>query len=162
MYNNKPCAWQKAMDTNRKVVIVTLPPSVSEDAVRSIHYLVATFVARLEQGKKVRFGRVKDDLTAIAADDLQSNYNGVVQAYLTELRRRIDVAVRHDLHDGSDDSSAVASSQDATQNQGEQTGDQDSDPDVDLAVHTEEDLRAAIKAVRGAYNWLHWRRSVSQ
>lgn len=146
------------MDTNRKVVIVTLHPLVSEDALRSVHHLVATFVARLEQGQKVRFKRVKEDLTVIAADDLQSNYKGVVQAYLTELRRRIDLAVRHDLHDGSDDSSAVDASKGAARNQDESSA----DPDTDLAVHTEEDLRAAIKAVRGAYNWLHWRRSVSQ
>jgi hypothetical protein len=135
---------------------MTLAPKITEDARRDLVTLVEKLVARSQRGFPITSKRTLDDIEAIAADDLHSNYPGVRGAYLATLRLHVDVDTYEKLLDGP--LSAVADSK-VLEELAQDVADQASDPtSIDsedvrrrLVEIAEDDLRGGLKAVRGAF-----------
>lgn len=131
-------------------------PKASDDSRHAVARLIDTFVARSQRGLKIRGERVKSDLMEIAADDLQSNYAGVRQAYLATLRLRIDTSVYEDLLDGP--LYVIADSAELDE-LAQSVADDASNPDaidgealnIRLTAIAQEDLGAGVRAARGAF-----------
>ena len=144
------------MDTNRKVVIMTLAPKITEDARRDLVTLVEKLVARSQRGFPITSKRTFDDIEDIAADDLGSNLPGVRAAYLATLRLHVDVETYERLLDGP---LYVVAASSALDELAQSVADQASDLDAidneelrrQLLEIAENDLRAGLKAVRGAF-----------
>lgn len=135
---------------------MTIDPKVSEEARHTIGRRVDKFVARSQRGQRVRGEYILSDLKIIAEEDLRTNRPGARQAYLAEMRLRLDPDFYEELLDGP--LYALASS--AQLNElAQNVADQASDPDTinteelgaKLAAIAQEDLGAGIKAARGAF-----------
>lgn len=133
---------------------MTIHPVVSDEGRQHVKTLVIESVARLDRGSRLKFRQVKDELTGIAADDLQSNYVGIRQAFIEELTVQVDLAVRTELLPESTEESGGVRSSEA----GAETSNGDVAPlRSEHHLATDADLHTAIRAARGAFNWLAWR-----
>jgi hypothetical protein len=135
---------------------MTIDPKVSEEARHTIGRRVDKFVARSQRGQAVRGEYILSDLEVIAQDDLRTNLPGARQAYLAEMRLRIDSTVYEELLDGP--LYALASSpqlNELAQNVADQASDPDTidaaDLEAKLVAIAQEDLGAGVMAARGAF-----------
>ena len=145
---------------------MTIHPVVSEEGRLHVKALVVESVARLERGSQLKIGPIRKQLRDLAADDLQSNYVGMRQVFIEELSQQVDLVVRQDLlptpQDASDEADTPASGSDADQADAPASSGDAPTRQADLHAASEEDLATAVKAARGAFNWLGWRSSVWQ
>lgn len=135
---------------------MTINPKVSEDARHAIGRRVDKFVARSQRGQTIRGEYILSDLKVIAEDDLRTNLAGARQAYLAEMRLRIDSTFYEELLDGP--LYVLAGSarlEELAQNIADQASEPDTIDATDLAKQltaiAKEDLGAGGKAARGAF-----------
>lgn len=144
------------MDMNRKVVLMTIDPKVSEEARHIIGRRVDKFVARSQRGQTVRGEYVLSDLRLIAQEDIPTNLAGARHAYLAEMRLRIDSSFYEELLDGPLYALAASTQLDElAQSVADQANKPESidfdDVRVRLTAIADEDLGAGLRAVRGAF-----------
>jgi hypothetical protein len=146
------------MDTNRKVVKMTIEPRSSEEARFTIGRRVEKLLQRSQRRLPVSGEHILDDLKQIAQDDMRTNPQGARVVYLAHMRDRFDQKVYVRLLDGPLHALAVTPELDEL---AQYTADQASDIDsvdgeavkaklIEIAVKDHGEAIGA-KASRGAF-----------